>query len=242
MTRESSTDFEAGADRLANFLTLARTRRSVRAFRDEPIPDELLREVLEAANWAPSGANTQLWEFVVVEEEDRKRELAEVFRDAVTYKRKVDPEFPAGGNFGEFIDAPVSVVVAGDIRFERWWPQILDGSREKLFQQSLAACIQNLHLAAAAAGLGTTWATVREPTTARLRRLFDLPDFYRIGTVAPLGYPDWDRNPTTRPRIPVEYKIHHDTLDRDRVPQTEEIIEGRDGWMERVYGDADQDS
>lgn len=236
MTGGSPPDLDAGRERLAQFVALARARRSVRAFRDEPVPEEVLEGVLEAANWAPSGANAQLWEFVVVEEPERARELAEVFRDAVTYKRTVDPEFPAGGNFGEFIDAPVSVVVAGDTRFERWWPQALDGSREKLFHQSLAACIQNLHLAAAAAGLGTTWATVRGPTEEALRQLFDLPDFYRVGTVAPLGYPDWERNPTTRPRVPVEYKVHSGRLDRDRVPPTEEIIAGRDDWMERVYG------
>lgn len=220
---------------LDSFVELARSRRSIRGFRDEQIPEEVLQKVLEAANWAPSGANSQLWEFVVVRDEELQHKLADIFGDSVTYKRVVDPTFPAGGNSGEFVDAPVSVVIAGDTRYERWWPLILDGSREKLFHHSLAACIQNLHLAAAAAGLGTTWVSVRPPSEHRLRTLLDIPNYLRIGSVAPLGYPDWDRNPKERSRVPVEHKTHDDGMDEADLPSTEDIIDGKEDWMNRVY-------
>lgn len=225
----------AGAERLEQFVELARARRSIRGFRGDPIPEELLDGVLEAANWAPSGANAQPWEFVVVRDDQRQAALAEIFKDEVSYKRGVDPTFPAGGNAREFIDAPVTVVIAGDTRYERWWPQILDGSREKLFHHSMAACIQTLHLAAAAAGLGTTWVTVRGPSVARVRELLDVPPYLRIGSIAPLGYPDWDRNPKERSRVPLEHKRHDETIDEADLPRTEDIIEGKEGWIDRVY-------
>ena len=228
--------FDPSADRLNKFVELARGRRSVRGFRNDPVPDDVLDGVLEAANWAPSGANAQPWEFIVVRDEERQEALAEIFKKETAYKRTVDPEFPAGGNSGEFIDTPVTVVIAGDTRYERWWPEILDGSREKLFHHSMAACIQTLHLAAAAAGLGTTWVTVRGPSVQRVRELLDVPPYLRIGSVAPLGYPDWDRNPLERSRVPLAHKRHEETVDEDDLPATEEIIAGKDGWIDRVYG------
>lgn len=220
---------------LEEYRELAVSRRVVRGFRSEPIPDDVLHGILEAANWAPSGANSQPWHFVVVEDEDLKAELADVFRDEITYKNQVDPDWPGAGNSREFMDAPVTVVVAGDTRKERLWPQLLDGSREKLFQHSLAACVTSLHLAAASAGLCATWVTTRRPTEHRLRDLLDLPDWMRVASTAPLGYPDLEHVPTEKHRIPVDEKIHYDGLDREKVPDLAELGEEVENWRERVY-------
>lgn len=189
---------------LDKFVDLANSRRSIRSFLDEPVPDDVLKGIID-------------------------------------YKKTVDPTFAAGGNGKDIREAPVTVVTAGDTRFDRWWPQILDGSREKLFHHSLAACIQNLYLAAAAAGLGTTWITVRPPTEHRLRELLDLPAWYRTRSVAPLGYPDPDRNPEIRPRMPVSNKVHENTFDSDQGPTTEEIMENDTEWFSQAYQAEDED-
>lgn len=55
-----------------------RTRRSIRKYRPEPIPDEKLGSILEAARLAPSAPNRQPWRFIVVQDADRKKALAEV--------------------------------------------------------------------------------------------------------------------------------------------------------------------
>ena len=47
-------------------LELVKTRRSIRRFKPEPVPDEYINRIIEAARWAPSGFNSQPWEFVVV--------------------------------------------------------------------------------------------------------------------------------------------------------------------------------
>lgn len=221
--------------RLGEFLDLARSRRSTRAYEQRPIPDDVLRNVLTAANWAPSAANAQPWEFVLVKDEETKDELFQVFVDELEYKRELDPTFPLGGNTQEFRDAPVTVVVAGDTRMMRWYPQVEDGSREKLFHHSLAACIQTLHLAAASAGLGTTWVSCRGPSQHRLKELLDIPPWYLIASVAPIGYPDVERVPSHKSRIPVENKIHAEEFDRDQVADTEDIVEGKEEFRERVY-------
>ena len=48
------------------FLELAKTRRSIRRFKSDPVPDELILKILEAARWAQSGGNSQPWEFIVI--------------------------------------------------------------------------------------------------------------------------------------------------------------------------------
>lgn len=220
---------------LEEYFQLAQSRRVVRGFRKEPIPDDVLHKVLTAANWAPSGANSQPWHFIVVEDEEIKEEMADIFRDEIQYKNEVDPEWPGAGNSREFKDAPAIVVIVGDTRKERLWPQVLDGSREKLFHHSMAACVMSLHLAAASAGLCATWVTTRRPSANRLRELLDLPEWMRVASTAPIGYPDLENVPTEKHRIPVDEKIHYDSLDHDKVPDLDELSEEVDNWRERVY-------
>ena len=57
-------------------LDAIRTRRSIRKYKSEPIPEEKLRTILEAARLAPSAANRQPWRFIVIQNKDRKKALA----------------------------------------------------------------------------------------------------------------------------------------------------------------------
>ena len=65
-----------------NLLKIIRRRYSVRRFRPDPVPDELIEKVLEAGRWAPSGANHQPWEFIVVRDRDSIQQLGERFGPA----------------------------------------------------------------------------------------------------------------------------------------------------------------
>lgn len=230
---------------LEEFVDIARSRRTIRAFLDKPIPDDVLQMVLEAANWAPSGANTQPWEFIVVRQDERKETIADILHKEEQLKGEIDQSFPTAGYPGRvYTTVPVILVLAADTRYDQWWPQILDGSREKIFHHSIAACVQNLHLACATAGLGTLWETCRPATEHRLRELLDLPDYYRIGTVSPIGYPDPDKNPSERSRTPLELKVHDEYFDIDQVPDTadihgrDDIRESKQAWSDRVYREA----
>lgn len=217
------------------YVELARTRRVVRGFRNEEIPDDVLQKILEAANWAPSGANSQPWHFVVVKDENLRDALADIFRDEIRYKNQVDQRWPGAGNSREFKDAPATIVIAGDTRVERLWPQLLDGSREKLFHHSLAASVMSLHLAAASAGLCATWVTTRPPSEHRLRELLDIPEWMRVASTAPIGYPRLETVPTKKHRVPVKEKIHYDGIDHEALPDLNDLDEQLDNWRERVY-------
>lgn len=227
----------ASVPSLDAFVDLAQTRRSIRGFLDEPVPDKVLHRVLEAANHAPSAANSQPWEFVVVRDQAQRERIGEAFQKELQYKDEAaDPEFPSFGYTG-FANAPMAIVIVGDTRYQQWWPHLLDGSREKMFQHTISAAMMSLQLAAAAAGLGTVWNTTRQPTQFRLKEILDLPDYCRAVLVTPLGYPTEDQRKKSRAKIPVEYKIHEETLDRDRLPDIEDIAEGKvkDNWLPRTY-------
>lgn len=222
---------------LEAFCALAVARRSIRGFTDEPVPDDVLERVLFAANQAPSAASSQPWEFVVVRDRDRRQRITDAYRKEAEYKGEAaDPAFPALGYSG-FVNAPVTVVIAGDTRYQHWWPHLLDGSREKMFQHSIAAAMMSLQLAAAAAGLGTVWNTTRRPTQFRLKSILDLPDFVRAVAATPLGYPTVEQLDKPRNKIPAEHKTHAETLDRDRLPTVEAIAEGKrkENWLPRAY-------
>jgi nitroreductase len=57
---------------IEKFIDLVKSRRSIRAYRPDPIPDEYVRQIIEAARWAPSGGNSQPWEFIVIKRKDVK--------------------------------------------------------------------------------------------------------------------------------------------------------------------------
>ena len=64
--------------KIDELLDLLRTRRSTRKFKPDPIPDEYIEKIIEAARWAPSGANGQPWEFIVIKDQQTKTRIAEL--------------------------------------------------------------------------------------------------------------------------------------------------------------------
>ncbi|MGH2370608.1 MAG: nitroreductase family protein, partial [Chloroflexota bacterium] len=70
----------ATPDQTLNLFEALRTARSIRRFRSQPVPDELIHQVLEAAIQAPNGSNAQSWRFVVVRDADLRRQLGELYR------------------------------------------------------------------------------------------------------------------------------------------------------------------
>ncbi|SVC21610.1 uncharacterized protein METZ01_LOCUS274464, partial [marine metagenome] len=113
------------ADRLTMSLGEAMfTQRAIRRLKPDPIPDEVMRDIMEAAIRAPNGGNTQQWHFIVVKDSDVRKQMGELYHEAWWAKRKdqgiMGPEdIPAGKNStrsamrlaNEFGDAPVMVFI-----------------------------------------------------------------------------------------------------------------------------------
>lgn len=184
-------------------------RRSIRKFRPDPIPREVLQEVIELALWAPSGMNRQEWELVVVQGEPRDR-LLEVVSKSQQYilphlqelfsEKIITISLQVFKNLG---GAPVVVLVTIPKEAVHI-PEDLDprGRYHLEFNRynrllSAAALIQNLLLAAHSRGLATCWMTGPKYMEEEINALLGIED-RELVSIVPLGYPD--QSPPAPPR------------------------------------------
>jgi nitroreductase len=198
-------------------LEVMKNRRHNGRVKADPIPDGHVRKVVEAASWAPSGNNAQPWEFIVVKNPEIKAKIREIIEGPARPDHSHAPP----------VDPPVVIVVCGDARLKDSYPESVN--RQEVFYSSLAAAIQNLHLAATALGLATSWGTVREAAMEPLQKLLDLPDGLEVVALVRAGYPQ--EVPAPKPRRPVEEAMHLDRYDRARLRDVKSFIESYGkGW------------
>ena len=171
-------------------LRLVAARRSTRRFRPDPVSRESVEQVLEVARYAPSAANSQPWEFIVVEDAAMRSRIARAAASVFPEARKRDPSFNWSISVQPFLaQAPVLIIVVGDRRMMDAYPSILRGN--VLLRQSLANCVYGLQLAAASLGLATAWGTLQGgPPEAEIRDLLHIPEHFIVDHIVPLGYAD----------------------------------------------------
>lgn len=155
-----------------------RERRSVRKYKSDPVPEEKLKKILDAARLAPSWSNQQCWQFIVVRDPERKKELA----------ASMPSGNPAVRAVGE--TAPVTIVLCANPNESGHQ----DGKGYYLLDAGLA--MQQLMLAAHAEGLGTCWVAWFDE--ARARKACAVPEEYRVVALSPLGFAE--KQPSERPR------------------------------------------
>lgn len=165
-------------------------RRSVRRFRPDTIPRHFIEMILEVARLTPSAANSQPWEFVVVEDKATRHKVAHAAASLFREARKRDPSFNWSISVQPFLgQAPVLIVVVGDRRMMEAYPSILRGN--VLLRQSLGACIYGLQLAAASLGLATAWGTLQGGwPEGEIREILGIPDCFTVDHIIPVGYPN----------------------------------------------------
>jgi nitroreductase len=180
-----------------DFFSVVRTQRAHRTFTAEPVPDEVVEQVLEAATHAPSAENTQPWAFVVVRDAGARARIGELNRRAWEgggrefSRPRLSPEMFAkveAGATGGIADAPVLVVVCGDMTH----------CVETVLESSVWPAVQNLLLGAHALGLGSALTTITTVFGDELRSLLALPDHVRPLGVVPLGWPAKGLGPPRR--------------------------------------------
>ena len=177
-----------------SLLNIVRTRRSVRVYKSGKVSDEQLDSILEAARWAPSGANTQPWEFVITRDRKKMKRVREIYDAEWRQRKREDPVNYKGLKKDYVGDVSVLVLVCGDARTQRvYLTTRQSGDREKLFQASVANAVQQMMLAAASMKLGTVWVSVREEVEPELRTLFGVPPELRApeATLVGVGSP-WE--------------------------------------------------
>lgn len=155
------------------FQELIRARRSIRGYRQDPVPDEALGRVLEAARLAPTAANRQPFRLIIVTD----RSLRERFREV--YDRDW------------FWSAPM--IIVGCVDPEAAW-QRADGFNAA--DVDLSIVMDHVILAAANEGLGTCW--VCNFDEARVKTLLGIPPQVRVVAMTPLGFPAAEPRPFLR--------------------------------------------
>ena len=158
------------------------TRRSIRSYKPQPIPEELITRVLEAAMNAPSAGNEQPWHFMVINE----RQLLDAIPKFHPYAQMLH-------------GAPAAILVCGDVRLEK---------HKDFWTLDCAAATENLLLAAHAVGLGAVWVGVY-PVAERMGQLRDLlgiPAEVFPFSLVPLGYADEQKLPEKRYN---HTRVHH---------------------------------
>lgn len=227
---------------------VVRHRRMVYDFSgpDGDVTEEDVTAVLEAARWAPSGHNSQPWEFVVVRERERLDALADVLRTQRDWVRSVDDDFPSHGRV--YLDqVPVAIVVLGDWRARNWYPETPKWHPGEwdlvtdIYHESMGCCMQNIHLAAKARGLGTVHVSVHRKYAEEITELLEIPDHMVVHNVVPLGVPDRDAGQNMT-REPLEANLHRETYDPEKATSDADLkaeLDDPQARSERMHGTPD---
>lgn len=156
---------------------LIRKRRSVRLFREEPVPQELVENLLDVAVWAPNHLNRQPWRFILFQGEARK-----VFAQAMVATYSTEERTQYGEVKRQYLEqVPAHLIVV-----------LKEDPRQKVWDEDYAAVcalIQNFQLAAWEAGLGVVWKTNHYGYDPEFRDAVGVRPGEKIAGVLHIGYP-----------------------------------------------------
>ncbi len=165
-----------------DFYEVIKGRRSVRAYRSDPVEDGKLQRILNAARTAPSAANRQPALFYVIRDPELREKMIEVYPQQW------------------FTQAPV--IICACAKPAQAWQR---GDGKNYADVDVTIAMDHLILAAAAEGLGTCW--IGAFKADRLRELLELPDELEPLALTPLGYPA--EQPKARPRKPLDELVQY---------------------------------
>jgi nitroreductase len=158
------------------------SRRSIRSYTRQLVPEELIQELLEAGMSAPSSGNQQPWQFILIND------------------RKILDEIPEHHPYARMLtEAPLAIAVCGDMHLEK---------NKGMWVQDCSAATENILIAAQAKGLGAVWLGVfpREERVLAMRKLLNIPEHVIPLSVIAIGYPGEQKPPAKRFN---EARIHY---------------------------------
>jgi F420 biosynthesis protein FbiB-like protein len=184
-----------------NTLEAIAARRSIRKFKPDPIPEDVLRTILTAGIQAPSGKNRQPWKFIVVQGEQRGEMMRRMRQGIAKFKAQGEDIGSAEWTARVMDQAPVTVFVFNPDGLHPWQPHTTDQNFDDLVNvQSVGAAIQNMLLAAQDFGLGSLW--ICDVFYAEDELLPWLGEDCQMVAAVAFGYPD--ESPEARSRKPLE--------------------------------------
>jgi coenzyme F420-0:L-glutamate ligase / coenzyme F420-1:gamma-L-glutamate ligase len=192
-------------DAAQTFQALIRGRRSVRRYQPEPIRDDVLQRVLEAATWAPSAHNRQPWRFVVLTQAPRREALARRMGDLLRAARmrdgddEADIEGDVARSYNRIAGAAAAIVVFMTMEDMDAYPDRGRARAEELMAvQGAAMATQNLLVAAHAEGLGACWMCAPLFCQEEVGAALGVPSHWQAQALITLGHPASKGKPATR--------------------------------------------
>jgi len=165
-------------------------RRDVRHFRTDPVSDELIDELLDAASLAPSVGNSQPWRFVSVEQDGRREQIRDIFaacnREALEDYRGEKAKLYASLKLAGLKQAPVHLAVFVDTSTQTG-SGLGRKTMPETLQYSTVLAVHTLWLAARARGIGVGWVSIIDPE--EVRKVLDVPDSWELIGYLCVGYP-----------------------------------------------------
>ncbi|MFT3895604.1 MAG: nitroreductase family protein [Anaerolineales bacterium] len=196
---------------LHNFL---RTRRSIRRFKPDPVPDSVIQNILTTATFAPSAHNRQPWRFCVVTDPSVKQNLAnamavdferDLARDSLS-SEKIQAQIKRSKD--RITSAPVAILLCLDMSEMDSYPDEKRQSAERtMATQSVAAAGLQLLLAVHAEGLGGVWACWPLFAQEVILNTLNLPKTWEPQAMFFIGYPV--EIPEVRERKPLNEIIYY---------------------------------
>ncbi len=162
------------------------TQRAIRSFKPDPIPDETINRLLQAAVKAPSGGVNQAWRFIVIRDPGIRRKIGDMYRagpdfvirpDMTSQQRRVYAS--AQGLEDNMEQAPVLILACVRVYpgYSAWWGA------------NIYPAVQNVLLAARGLGLGSVLTTRAMQYEEEFKKLLDIPDDFQVAALLPIGYP-----------------------------------------------------
>lgn len=194
------------------------SQRAIRKLKPDPVSDDLVHKLIEAATKAPSGGNTEPWAFIVIRDLETRKKIAAWYLDAweKTYvagtdggknlAKNIERVYGAADHLARNLqDVPVLILVCG--RNAPREHSALSGS----YYGSIYPAVQNLLLAARGLGLGAALTTLHKLHDQEVKELLGIPDSVETIALIPVGHPRGRYGPTTRK--PVEEVTHQERWD-----------------------------
>jgi len=221
---------------MADILDVITSRKSIRRYKPDPVSDEMIDKILEAARWAPTGENYQPWRFIVIRDQETKDRIGRLAKlgsgsrmtawhclgqSQPRFEKIEDPvkraevlRFMYSGEVSEFARyAPLVIAVIGTL---------MEGSVDVPYD--LSAAIENMLLEAHSLGLGACW--VHGPVAStrdakKFKEILDIPTGmgeYKVIAYLAFGWPA-EKRKHPRPKKPLEDLVYWEKFGRKERPK-----------------------
>jgi len=178
-----------------SIIETIKNRRSIRKFESQDIPEDMMTRLFEAVQWAPSWANTQCCELIIVKDESKKTQLQEC----------IAPKNPATK---AIVNAPVVIAICGKKDQSGYYNGAVTTRFGDWLMYDLGLATQNLCLAAHELGLATVIVGLFDHD--RAEKALQVPENYSLVTLVPVGFPA--KSPSPPKRKSIDDLVHYETF------------------------------